>query len=61
MVFGWVLCGIGVVLLVWPHGLVWIAHQYRLGMPETSSRTMSAARLGALVVAVVGLVIGLTA
>jgi hypothetical protein len=59
--FGWVMAGIGAVVLVWPRGLVWIAHYYRAGVPsEPRDATAVAARFGGLIVVAVGLTVALT-
>jgi len=58
--FGWVLAGLGLVLAFFPRPLVVAARGWRLGAPDQATPgTLRAARAGALVAMVAGLVIAL--
>jgi hypothetical protein len=60
VLFGWILAGIGLLFLVYPRPLVVAAKGWRLGMPSASEPgALRAARVGAVTVLVLGVVLAL--
>ena len=60
VLFGLTLAGLGLVLAVFPRPLVVVATRYRISMPgRVTPNVVRAARIGALVVLTVGIVIAL--
>jgi hypothetical protein len=60
VVFGWLLAALGLILAVFPQPLVAAARGWRLGMPDRAAPgTMHAARVGAVIVMLAGLVVAL--
>lgn len=60
MAIGWVIAAIGLALAMFPRPLMAAARGWRLGMPRASERGgVHAARAGAVIVMIAGLVIAL--
>jgi len=58
--FGWVLAGLGLLFAISPRPVAIAARGWRGGMPNvTDPRTLRAARLGAVVAMIAGIVIAL--
>ena len=61
MAIGWVIAAVGLAFVVFPRPLMVMARGWRLGMPPaTEPRGVHAARVGAAMVMIVGLVLALS-
>lgn len=61
VVVGLVLIVVGLILVAFPKPLVAAAPFWRIGMPETAAASLRAARIGAGLVVVAGIVIAIIA